>query len=301
MIGPPQSLVVGLGESLFDCFGDREVLGGAPLNVAVHAAALLRPFGGGAAVATRIGCDDLGNRLLRELDERGVDTRFVQRDERLPTGSVEVSINSEGDADYHFLTPSAWDALEPSEAFDDLATRCAAVVFGTLGQRADASRSAIEAFLLNAPQAVRLFDLNLRQEYYSAELIHRSLDLASAAKLNEEEAETLSNLLDFDTNSSLDDIAASLIDRHQLDWLAITRGRRGTLLRTPDARHEGEPIRFDPHPEVDNVGAGDACSAGLLFGALQGWPPDRTVALANRLGAYVASQPGATPELPETL
>ncbi|QDT68669.1 2-dehydro-3-deoxygluconokinase [Planctomycetes bacterium MalM25] len=296
-----QSLIVGLGESLFDCFPDREVLGGAPLNVALHANALLGLVGGRGVVATRIGRDELGERLLRELGDRGLDTSFVQIDERLPTGRVDVLLDSAGDATYQFLTPSAWDALELDAPLTELARSCDAVVFGTLGQRDKASREAIQSFLLDAPMAIRLFDVNLRQDFYSAEIIDRSLRLASAAKFNEDELTIVARLLGLDPELKVGQSTAFFLKRYDLDWLALTRGPRGTLLVAQDRHHAGEEATFPQDSKADTVGAGDACSAGLLYGSLRGWPQEKTATLANRLGAYVASRPGATPKLPADL
>lgn len=294
-------IVVGIGESLFDCFPGREVLGGAPLNVALHADALLRPIGGRSVVATRIGRDPLGERLLQELEDRGLDTHAVQIDPKLPTGRVDVTPKTAGDAEYRFQTPSAWDALEFDAPLGKLAEQCVSVAFGSLGQRFDASREAIEAFQGNAPQALRLFDVNLRQDYYSAGLIDRSLRLASAAKFNEAEIEKVACLLGLDRDPEVERTATRLLELYGLDWIALTRGARGTLLLTRESRHAGEAASFPPQAEADSVGAGDACSAGLLYGALRGWPHPDWVTLANRLGAYVASQPGATPHLPDWL
>jgi fructokinase len=293
-------LIVGLGEALFDCFPDRTVLGGAPINVAVHAAALMVKGGGGGVPATRVGRDDLGDRFHRELTDRGVPTNYVQRDPRRPTGQVTVSLDSQGNATYRFQPHSAWDAICFNDQLKNLANRCHAVTFGTLAQRERSSRDAIAAFLQAAPQAVRLFDVNLRQNFYSMEVIETSLRLASALKLNNAELDVVSTLLDRSdrSGSSTDKRAHSLCHTFRLDWLALTRGAHGTIVYADGVRYEGPPVTANPTPNADSVGAGDACSAGLLCGTLLEWPIPKTLDLANMMGAYVASQPGATPQLP---
>lgn len=295
---PPRPLVVGLGEALFDCFADREVLGGAPLNVAIHANAVLTPHGGAALPATRVGADSLGDRCLAEIEQRGLTTEQVQRDATRPTGRVAVSLDPAGNAEYRFEEACAWDALTFDDDLAALARRCDGVAFGTLAQRGSTTRQAITDFVAAATQAVRLFDANLRQDYYSAEVLDASLQLASAAKLNEEELREVSGLLELGNTISLDGAAACLAAAYGLEWIAITRGAEGTTLYSQEGRHAGPPASFASEANADSVGAGDACCAGLLCGTLLGWEPAETVGLANRLGAYVATRPGATPELP---
>jgi fructokinase len=296
-------LIVGLGEALFDCFPDRAVLGGAPVNFAVHAHALLNRVGGSGAVATRVGNDELGKRYLNELDDRQVDRTHVQIDLEQPTGTVEVSIDSAGHASYTFASNVAWDYLEFTEDWKQLAPECDLVSFGTLAQRSPQSRDAISQFLASASNAVRLFDVNFRQQFYSPEILENSLELASAMKLNAEELGRVCRMLDLADPAvhSVNDQAVAIIEKHQLDWLALTRGAEGTALYANGNRFEGEPANFPPEDRADSVGAGDACCAGLAVGRLLEWPGEKTLALANQMGAFVASRRGATPEIPSSL
>lgn len=298
-----QPLVVGLGEILFDCFPHREELGGAPLNVAIHANALLRPIGGIAIPVSRVGNDRLGDCFVVESEKHGLLIDHVQRtDERL-TGRADVTIDRNGDAEYRFDADSAWDATEYDSGLATIATDCDAVAFGTLAQRCPASRETIRRFLADASQAIRLFDANLRQQFYSAEIINSSLRLASAAKFNRDELVEVCGLLDIGSVAAdgLDQSAQRLASVYELDWVALTQGAQGTVLYLDGKRHDAEPVRYDSHAAADTVGAGDACSAGLLCGMLMRWPIDKTLDLANHLGAFVASQPGATPHLPDEL
>jgi fructokinase len=273
--------VVGLGEALFDLLPDGPVLGGAPLNVAVHAAQL----GARAALVSRVGRDALGDRLRAEVLARGLDASGLQTDPDRPTGTVAVTLEN-GEPRYDIVKDVAWDHLEDSPA---LAAAADAVCFGTLAQRSPRSRETIHRFLEAATKAVRLFDVNLRQAYYDRGILHESLRRATMVKLNQDELPVVLGLLGM---SSLD----ALRNEYGLTHAVLTRGAEGTSINGV----QGEPVRFPAQPGADSVGAGDACSAGILTGVLRGWPLDRTVALAKKMGAYVASVPGATPRLPFT-
>jgi fructokinase len=297
--------IVGLGEALFDVFPDREILGGAPLNVAVHAQQLASIVGGRGLPASRIGRDELGRRVTDELSARGVPTSGLQVDDEHPTGRVLVTLVGR-EPHYEIVPDAAWDHLAFNEDLERLAGECDAVCFGTLGQRSPEARATIGQFLGRATRAIRLFDVNLRQEFYSEALIRQSCALATAIKLNEHELPQIHRLLvepggAAASTESHDRMAGELRERLALDAVVLTRGAAGTVLYTAGGKTEGEPASYPHDPEADSVGAGDACSAGVLVGMLLGWPPARVVALANAAGAYVASQPGATPRFPARL
>lgn len=293
--------IVGLGESLFDVFPDRAILGGAPLNVAHHAHQLCSASGGRGVVASRVGTDKLGLRMLEELRVRNLSAEFVQIDNAHPTGRVDISL-SNGEPTYDFLADVAWDHLEWTPEWRRLAETCDAVVFGTLAQRCPTSRATVQRFVETARQAVRLFDVNLRVTFFDADSLRRGAELATAIKLNADELPVVRQLLGLagDGRQPRDDARRLLqtFESSGLRSVVVTHGEQGTELLTRDAVVFGPVARFERHPHADNVGAGDACSAGLLWGWLNGWLPERTVTLANRLGAFVASQPGATPLLP---
>lgn len=298
--------IVGLGESLFDVFPDRAVLGGAPLNVAYHAHQLCSANGGRGVVASRAGTDDLGRRLLDELRTRNLTTEFVQIDTAHPTGRVDITLRH-GEPTYDFLADVAWDHLEWTPDWQRLAETCDAVVFGTLAQRCPTSRATVQRFVESAKQAVRLFDVNLRVTFFDADSLRRGTELATAIKLNENELPIVLRLLNLADNSSATETESNDGARRLLQAFAstglrhvvVTHGEQGTELWTHEGCIRGQLARFERHPQADNVGAGDACSAGLLWGWLNHWPAEQTVSLANRLGAFVASQPGATPAFPE--
>ena len=294
-----QRLVVGLGEALYDVFASHELLGGAPLNAAFHAQQLLAPHAGQGVVVSRVGTDRRGDAVLRELSRAGLETAYVQQDTLLPTGTVLVT-ESDGEPQYEIVADVAWDHLEWTPQLSELARQAAAVVFGTLAQRSDVSQSTIQRFISSASGAVRLFDVNLRQHYYDATMLDRSCQLATCLKLNDQELPIVAAALRESTESA-DDVARALLARYELSAVALTRGAQGTVCYTASGRFEGAPAAFPPQAGADHVGAGDACTAGLLAGWLLGASPQDTVDLANRLGAAVASLPGATPQLPADL
>jgi fructokinase len=166
-----------------------------------------------------------------------------------------------------------------------------------LAQRSTASRGAIEAFLDAATNAIRLFDVNLRQNFYDRSLIEESCRRATMVKLNEEELPVLAKLLGIVGSEPADQLR-QLQARFDLDAVVYTRGERGTMLVLAEGVIAPPAVSYPAAANADAVGAGDACSAGILVGWSLGFPPARTAELANHLGAFVASQPGATPALP---
>lgn len=293
-------LVVGLGESLWDVLPNGRVLGGAPLNVACHAHALLRGSSGGeSVVASRVGADLSGDEVIRELARRQIATDYVQRDATHPTSTVDVELDA-GQPTYTFAPDIAWDHLEFSPAWAELAARCHAVCFGALAQRSRQSRETIWQFLDAAPQAIRLFDVNLRQNFYDQESILEGCRRATLVKLNEHELPIVADLLELNDGPPQEQLQR-MIEQFQLDAAVLTRGERGTLLVLPDEVIDPPPVTYLAAANADAVGAGDACSAAVLVGFLLKLSNTRIAALANLLGAYVASQPGATPDIPLTL
>jgi fructokinase len=290
--------VVGLGEALWDVLPSGKVLGGAPLNVACHAHRLLGGRGDGI-VASRVGADSLGDEVLADLTRRGMTTKFVQRDPVHPTSTVTVELHA-GQPTYTFAADIAWDHLERPKELLELATTCDAICFGTLAQRTRQSREAIWSVLFAGYGAMLLFDVNLRQGFYDRESVEEGCRRATFVKLNEQELPIVADLLELPPGSSHQRLLR-LLDRFEIWGAVLTRGERGTLIVMPDQIFDSPPVSYPAAPTADTVGAGDACSAAVLVGLVLDWPLERTVALANHMGAYVASQPGATPDLPVTI
>jgi fructokinase len=285
--------IVAIGETLWDLFPDAAVWGGAPGNVACHAAAL----GVATAMISRVGYDDYGDRGLAALAAHEVDCRFLQRDADRPTGSVQVTLSPTGDATYQFAADTAWDRLAWQPELPPLAVAVEAVCFGTLGQRSRQSRETIRWFLAAAPQAIRVFDVNLRQQFYSAELIRDSLGLATVLKLNDEELAVVAAACGL---ASVDPVAVAegLMAAYGLQLVAVTRGAAGSLLVGRGQRSERAA---EAATIIDTVGAGDAFTAALIVGLLESRPLEQIHDHAARLAAFVCGQRGATPTIPEQL
>ena len=288
--------IVGLGEAVFDVFPDKEVLGGTSLNVAVQANQLLAPMDGRGVLLSRIGNDALGERLQAEFRARDLPLEYIQVDESHPTGQVLVRF--EGDAPrFEIVVDTAWDLLQFTDHERELARACNAVSFGSMSQRHATAHAATQAFLAEATDALKIFDVNLRMDLFTAEILDEGCRVANLMKLNDEELPTVAELLEIDegdAQSRTEDIR----EKYDLDAVIFTRGEQGTAAATREGWLEGASASFPAAPNSDTVGAGDACTAALLTARLLDRDWQTALNLANRHAAYVASQPSATPELP---
>jgi fructokinase len=301
---------VGIGEVLYDVFEDgTATLGGAPLNFAVHVHQLASQFGVGyGTIVSCVNSDQRGYEILDSLDRLGISTRYIGRDSSHPTGSVSVFIRN-GEPCYQIEAGAAWDYMTDRPALKELAGKCDALCFGSLAQRSPVSRETIRNFLQNAPQAIRLYDVNLRQNTltgeagYTQEIVDYSCRAATIVKANQGELFTILDLLGIDspadrTLAGIRRGMEQLLAHFPAQAVVITRGAEGTVVLKRDAKFDlSTPVTAagTPHP----VGAGDACSAGILFGIALGWDLHSTMDLANRMGADVAAHPSATPPLSE--
>lgn len=284
--------VIGLGEALWDVFPDQRRPGGAPANVAFHA----QQLGLRGVICSRVGVDALGDELCDYLAQRGLDVDAVQRDPQRPTGTVDVHAAGDGPA-YTIHEDVAWDRLELSDVWRRELSACAAVCFGTLAQRSATSRDAIRAGLTLADGAWRIYDVNLRPPFYDADTVVESLRLCHVAKFNDQEAPELARLLGLNADDPTA-LAAALRRAYDVRLTAITRGGAGAWLVTPD---QAVAAPSAPVQVADTVGAGDAFTAGLACGLVQGWPLEATAALANGVAGLVASRPGAMPLLADEI
>jgi fructokinase len=251
---------------------------------------------------SRVGDDGPGREALRRLAELGLDPAHVSTDPRHPTGTVEVRLDERGVADYVIHERVAWDYIPLTPRLTELAARADAACFGTLAQRSPESRRAIRTFLAATRPSgcLRVFDINLRQNYYSAELLRELLPLSHVLKLNDEELPVVGRVLGL-AGSGTDAIEELFRAYRNVGLVALTRGGRGSVLFARDGEvsdHAGCPARV-----VDTVGAGDAFTAALVTGLLHPRGPglDEINAFANRVACYVCSQPGATPRMPAEL
>ena len=285
--------IVGIGELLWDVFPDGRRLGGAPVNFACHC----NQLGAEAWPVICLGGDELGAEAREVLTTLKVDHSRVAEDAAHPTGTVQVTLDDEGKPSYEICEDVAWDVIPMSTDLVELAGETDAACFGSLAQRGEVSRSTIHAFLdAMRPDAVRIFDVNLRQTFYSKGVIERSLDHANVLKLSDEELPILADL--FDLAGSVRNQLGRLVSQFDLQAIACTRGAEGSLLMTPDNTdaHPGHPADV-----VDSVGAGDSFTAAMCIGLLHDHPLAQINDHANRVAAFVCSQKGATPLIPDEL
>jgi fructokinase len=285
--------IVGAGELLWDLFPDGPRFGGAPVNFACHAAAL----GADVHVMTSVGNDALGRQALAALQSHGVKTDGVAICNTAPTGTVQVSVDGDAKATFAFAPDVAWDRLQWSQPLERLAAECDAVCFGTLAQRSAQSRQTIQRFVAATRSgALRVFDINLRPPFYSEKVIRDSLQLANVLKLNDDELPILAAMCGA-TGDDID-VLVQLAICFDLQSVALTRGPKGAILM-----HVGEIRKTTGLPVTvkDTVGAGDAFTAALVLGLLRHDPLDLINRRACAVAAYVCTQAGATPQLPDEL
>lgn len=294
----PQHVVAGLGELLWDLLPEGPRLGGAPANFAVMAGRL----GNRAVIASRVGDDALGQEARSILSTMPVDCGWLQTDAECATGTVTVAIEN-GEPRYTIHEPAAWDRLELTAEWRELAARADAVCFGTLAQRDGVSRQTILGFLdATRRECVRVFDVNLRAPFWSGEVLRESLGRTTILKLNVHELPDLlvATGAARDWAASRDDEevlrgAQRVLERCPLTMVCVTMGAEGSLLVTREGSHRHRGLAATVQ---DTVGAGDAFTAALTHSFLQGAPLAVLNEAGNRWGAWMASQSGAMPPLP---
>jgi fructokinase len=280
--------VVGLGEVLWDVLPERTCLGGAPANFAY----ITTLMGDQGIVASRVGEDSLGIDALRHMDGLGLNIDYVQTDAKRPTGTVKVELDAKGQARFEIADPVAWDFLESTPDWKKLAEQADAVCFGSLAQRSERSRETIRSFLgATSPNVLKVFDVNLRQCFYSQSILSESMKLADIVKLNDEELPKIMALGGFPHKDEMSS-AQQLVSEYELKLVCVTRGSRGSLLvRSRDSsEHRGFRVKV-----ADTVGSGDAFTAGLVHEYLHGASLPLMNEVANLVGAWVASEVGAMP------
>lgn len=282
--------VVGLGELIWDMFPEGRRLGGAPSNFAY----VSRLLGNDAAVASRVGLDALGDEAVEKLARAGLSTLHLQRDGAHPTGTVGVRVGANGEPHFNVNENSAWDYLEWTPGWERLAGRAGVVCFGTLGQRRPEARATIERFLgATRAGALRLFDVNLRHSFFTPDMLARSLRLSTVVKLNAEELSAAAWMLSLRASGELE-TARELLDLFGLRLVAVTRGAAGSLLVSRDEADEHTGFRAGR--VADTIGCGDAFAAALAHCLRRDAPLALCNEIANRVGSWLATQTGATPE-----
>lgn len=275
-----QRYVVGLGEILWDMLPTGKMLGGAPANFAYHAS----QQGQSAIVVSAVGNDQQGQEIIDKLNHYGINHELQISDR--PTGMVNVTLDSAGIPTYDIIQDTAWDNIAFTPTLAKIASQCSAVCFGSLAQRSPLSRQTIIDFVNATPKdCLRIFDINLRQHYYSANIIEQSLNLCNILKLNDEELITITSLLSLGNNPCYE-----IMQRYHIDTVIVTCGAYGSYIYTADGSS------FLPTPRikvVDTVGAGDSFTATFISAMLDG----NDIATAHRravdLATFVCTKSGA--------
>ncbi len=283
----------GLGEVLFDAFPEGEKFGGAPANFACHC----RSLGAEAFVISCIGDDERGIKARAFLDEHGVNTSALATSKEHETGVVLVTLDAKGKPDYEIKEGVAWDDIPWIDEMAAMASALDALCFGSLCQRNEASRATVDKCLAaTSTDCLRVFDVNLRQSFYSDEILVRSLEAANALKLNDEELPIVANLLG--VSGSQEDQLRAILEKCDLKLAILTLGPEGALMITPDDSSFAVPR---DEPVVNTVGAGDSFTAAAIMGFLKGRPLAEINKHANEIATFVCTQHGAVPKLPAEL
>lgn len=287
-------IVVGMGEALWDVLPEGKKIGGAPANFAYH----VSQFGLKSCVVSAIGDDALGAEILKNFDEKQlchlIDTVPY------PTGTVQVEIDQAGIPQYEIKENVAWDNIPYTAKLETLAENTRAVCFGSLAQRNVVSRSTINRFLDAIPEEndpLIVFDVNLRQGFYNKEILCNSMKRCNILKINDEELVTVSRMFGY-PGIDLQDKCWILLGKYNLKMLILTCGINGSYVFTPGN------VSFQPTPKVevaDTVGAGDSFTAAFIASILKGKPVDEAHRRAVETSAFVCTQQGAMPLLPENI
>lgn len=287
-----KEIIVGLGEALWDCLPEGRKLGGAPANFAYHAA----QFGFDACAVSAVGNDALGDETLKALETKGLDHIMPRVD--YPTGTVSVELDTEGVPTYDIKQQVAWDNIPFTPDIEEAAHHCQAVCYGSLAQRSPVSRHTIARFLDATPSTcLKIFDINLRQRFYTKEVIQEGLKRCDILKINDEELVTIGRLFGY-PGLDMENKCWLILGKYNLKMLVLTCGTNGSYVFTAGQ------LSFQETPKVavaDTVGAGDSFTGAFVAATLSGMPVKQAHELAVKVSAYVCTQKGAMPRLPREL
>lgn len=287
-----ENIIVGIGEILWDVFPNGKVLGGAPANFAYH----VSQFGFDGYALSAIGDDKLGNEIIESLNNKKLKFQIAKTE--YPTGTVQVTVDDKGIPQYEICENVAWDNIPFSSSVEALARKAKTVCFGSLAQRNSVSRNTIKRFLNFVPDdALKVFDINLRQHFFTKEIIEDSLHECHILKINDDEIIVLNELLKV---HSADEVESCrfFIEKYNLKMVVLTKGTNGSYVVTKDI------ISFKPTPVVhvvDTVGAGDSFTAAFISSLLNEKSIEEAHSLAVEVSAYVCTQHGAMPVIPTEL
>lgn len=284
-------VIVGIGEALWDVLPEGKKIGGAPANFAYH----VSQFGLESCAVSAVGDDELGKEIRSNFEEKKLQTLIETVP--YPTGTVQVEIDKLGVPQYDIKENVAWDNIPFTPQIEELAHRTKAICFGSLAQRSKVSRNTIEQFIEAMPKTedtLIVFDVNLRQSFYSREVLDRSMKRCNVLKINDEELITISRMLGYQ-GTDLQSKCWILLGRYHLKMLILTCGVNGSYVFTPGS------MSFIATPKVkvaDTVGAGDSFTGAFVASILKGLSVADAHQKAVNVSAFVCTQRGAMPTLP---
>lgn len=288
-----KNLIIGLGEALWDMLPEGKKLGGAPANFAYHAG----QFGLDTMAISALGEDKLADETIEALEKNGL--KYLMPRVPYATGTVQVTLTGEGIPTYEIKENVAWDNIPFNDEIKAAAKNCRAVCFGSLAQRNIVSRQTIQQFLDATPEdCIKICDINLRQQFFSKEILEESFKRCNILKINDEELVVVTRMFGY---QELDDakICEKMVKEYHLQMLVLTCGTNGSHVFTADGKHS-----FQPTPKVevaDTVGAGDSFTGSFCAAILNGKPVEEAHRIAVEVSAYVCTQNGAMPKYPAEL
>ena len=286
--------VVGLGEVLWDVLPEGKKLGGAPANFAYHAGQFL---GSDNTIAiSALGEDALAEETIEALREHNLNDLLPRVP--YPTGTVQVTLAEGGIPTYDIKENVAWDNIPFDDDIAAIARNCRAVCFGSLAQRNIVSRTTIQKFLDATPDdCLKIFDINLRQQFYTTEIIQESIRRCNILKINDEELVLIGRMFGY-PGLDIENKCWLILGKYNLDMLVLTCGTNGSYVFTPGA------VSFQETPKVtvaDTVGAGDSFTGSFVGSILNGKSVPEAHRTAVRVSAFVCTQNGAMPVVPDEL
>lgn len=291
-----KDIVIGMGEALWDVLPEGKKIGGAPANFAYHA----MQFGFDGRVVSAVGNDALGIELRQCFEKKHLDINAVATVPQ-PTGTVLVELDSNGIPCYDIRENAAWDNIPFTPQLEALAREARVVCFGSLAQRSNVSRNTVQRFLDSMPgstpdgqRTYKIFDINLRQDFYTKDIVNDSIERCNILKINDEELIIVSKLLDC-PGLDCKETCSRLLSRYNLQTLILTCGVNGSYVFTPN------DLSFVETPQVqvaDTVGAGDSFTGAFIASLLSGCSVRQAHLRAVNTSAFVCTQHGAMPELP---
>ena len=286
--------IVGLGEALWDVLPEGKKLGGAPANFAYHAGQFLGQEN--TLAVSALGEDKLAEETVASLEEHGL--QYLMPRVPYPTGTVQVTLSGDGIPTYDIRENVAWDNIPFTPEIEEVARNCRAVCFGSLAQRNVVSRENIKRFLDATPKdCVKIFDINLRQQFYTKEVIQESMRRCNIVKINDEELVIIGRMFGY-PGLDIENKCWLILGKYNLDMLVLTCGTNGSYVFTPGQ------MSFQETPKVevaDTVGAGDSFTGSFCAAILQGKPVTEAHKRAVEVSAFVCTQNGAMPVVPEDL